>query len=224
MSVTLTGVRVAAGGFNLGPLDLAIRQGEYVALMGRTGQGKSTLLEAIAGLRTVTAGRIRIGDRDVTELAPGERRVGYVPQDLALFPTLRVRENLAFALNIRGLPWQARVSEIADWLGIGHLLERKVTTLSGGEAQRCALGRALASEPELLLLDEPFSALDEETCEQMYELMLRIREKVSVLHVTHHRAEAVRLGDRVLRLRRSPDGMDILEVEHRSSWAGRLPD
>jgi ABC-type sugar transport system ATPase subunit len=173
--------------------------------MGRTGQGKTTILEAIAGLRTVTSGDILMDGRNVTHLAPAERGVGYVPQDLALFPTMTVRENVGFALKVRGVPKaerEARVNEMADWLGIARLLDRRVTMLSGGEAQRTALGRALSFKPRVLLLDEPFSALDDETRTEMHALMMSVRTHtgVTVLHVTHNRAEATALADRVIQL------------------------
>jgi ABC-type sugar transport system ATPase subunit len=200
MSLRVTGLIVHSGAFQLGPLDLQLASGEYLALMGRTGCGKSTTLEAVAGLRTPVAGRIWIADQEVTALAPGLRGVGYVPQDLALFPTLTVEQNLAFGLTLRRQPWQSQVTELAHWLGISHLLQRRVTSLSGGEAQRTALGRALAIQPKLLLLDEPFSALDEETRKQMYQVMRQVRQRtgVTVLHVTHSRAEADELSDRRL--------------------------
>jgi ABC-type sugar transport system ATPase subunit len=200
MSLRVTGLTVHSGAFKLGPLDLQLASGEYLALMGRTGCGKSTTLEAVAGLRTPVAGRIWIADQEVTALAPGLRGVGYVPQDLTLFPTLTVEQNLAFGLTLRRQPWQSQVTELAQWLGISHLLQRRVTSLSGGEAQRTALGRALAIQPKLLLLDEPFSALDEETRQQMYQVMRQVRQRtgVTVLHVTHSRAEADELADRRL--------------------------
>jgi ABC-type sugar transport system ATPase subunit len=201
--ITLDQVTIQSGSFRLANISLRIKPGEYVALMGRTGQGKTTLLEAVAGLRDTQAGRISIGSCDVTALPPAARGVGYVPQDLALFPTLSVVENLGFALQVRGMDSRAigeRVGEVADWLGISPLLARGVRQLSGGEAQRVALGRALAFEPKVLLLDEPFSALDEKTREDMHRLMQRICEKtgVTVLHVTHSQSEATALATRVI--------------------------
>src|SRR5215203_3589521 len=118
--------------------------------MGRTGCGKTTLLEAICGLKPVRAGRVLLLGRDVTDLPPADRGVGYVPQDLALFPTMTVREHLGFALEVRRWDMTAaarRVEELTALLGIGHLLERKPPGLSGGEAQRVALGRALSFRP-----------------------------------------------------------------------------
>jgi molybdate transport system ATP-binding protein/molybdate/tungstate transport system ATP-binding protein len=160
-------------------------------------------LEAICGLRRVAAGRVLLNGADVTQVHPADRGVGYVPQDLALFPTLNVREHLAFALRVRkesdGII-KTRVVEFADLLGIGHLLDRLPAGLSGGESQRVALGRALAFHPQVLLLDEPLSALDEETRHEMYDLLQRVQRQtgVTTLHVTHSRAEARALAQRLL--------------------------
>jgi ABC-type sugar transport system ATPase subunit len=181
-------------------ISLEIRTGQYGVLMGKTGCGKTTLLEVICGLRPACAGAIRLMDRDVTDLRPADRGLGYVPQDLALFSTLTVRDHLAFALVVRHAGAEtiaARVRELADLLGIAHLLDRKPRGLSGGEAQRVALGRALAMRPRVLLFDEPLSALDDDTREEMYGLLSAVRRAmpVTVLHVTHNRGEASRLGD-----------------------------
>jgi ABC-type sugar transport system ATPase subunit len=136
----------------------------------------------------------------VESLPARERGIGYVPQDLALFTTMTVAENIGFALHIRHVPAseeQARVQELANLLGISRLLERMPAALSGGEKQRVALGRALAAKPRVLLLDEPFSALDDQTREDMYALMRTVRQatQATVLHVTHSRSEAQALGD-----------------------------
>lgn len=196
---------VAQGAFRLDDVSFRIEPGRYAVLMGRTGSGKTTVIEAIAGLRPVASGRILLDGRDVTRLSPAERGVGYVPQDGALFPTMTVRENLAFPLvirNVRPVTIRDRVQELAGWLHITHLLDRRAVRLSGGETQRIALGRALAFHPRILLLDEPLSALDEETRESMLAVLetLKRRREVSVLHVTHHRTEAERLADLLLRV------------------------
>ena len=197
----LTNLTVTAGTFSLRDVTLHVPQGSYAILMGATGRGKTTLLEAICGLRRVTQGSIQLDGRAVETLPARERGIGYVPQDLALFTTMSVAENLGFALHIRHVPEneeQARVLELAQLLGITHLLERMPTALSGGEKQRVALGRALAAKPRVLLLDEPFSALDDQTREDMYALMRAVRQATgaTVLHVTHSRNEAQALGDR----------------------------
>src|SRR5207253_9497129 len=130
-------------------------QGGYAVLMGKTGIGKTTILEAICGLRRVTGGTIQLMDRDVTFLRPAERGLGYVPQDRALFPTMTVWEHLAFALQIRRWTRQQideRVAELASLLALDSLLDRKPLGLSGGEAQRVALGRAVSFKPPILLL------------------------------------------------------------------------
>jgi ABC-type sugar transport system ATPase subunit len=198
--IQLQRVCLSAGSFKLSNVQLSVAAGEYVALMGRTGEGKTSLLECLAGLRDPASGSVLLAGRDITQLPPADRGIGYVPQDLALFPHLTVQQNLAFSLKVRGIPEQGQVHQLAEWLGISHLLTRRVTTLSGGEAQRTALGRALTSQPAVLLLDEPFSALDEVTRSQMYELMRSIRSKteLTVLHVTHSRAEALELADRIV--------------------------
>lgn len=197
---------VRAGKFALEGVCFAVPAGAYAVLMGKTGSGKTTLLEAIAGLASVRAGRIRLMERDVTQLAPAERIVGYVPQDLALFPTLTVRDHLGFALTARR--WrrgdaERRVAELAGLLGIGHLQDRRPRGLSGGEAQRVALGRALAFRPGVLLLDEPLAALDETTRDEMIALLRSVQKHtgVTTLHVTHSSTEAHALADRVLLLR-----------------------
>jgi molybdate/tungstate transport system ATP-binding protein len=201
--VELDNVTIRSGGFALADVSFQIETGQYAVLMGKTGTGKTTLLEAICGLRSVAAGRILLDETDVTRLHPADRGVGYVPQDLALFPTLSVREHLAFALRVRRASTatiNSRVCEFADLLAIGHLLDRLPRGLSGGESQRVALGRALAFHPRVLLLDEPLSALDEETRLEMYDLLKRVQRQtgVTTLHVTHSTAEARALAGQLL--------------------------
>jgi molybdate transport system ATP-binding protein len=193
------------GAFALADLSFAVSAGQYAVMMGRTGAGKTSILESIAGLRPIQTGRIVLDGIDVTRLPPAARGVGYVPQDGALFPTMTVLQHLGFSLRLRRQPEfviRQRVRELADELGITPLLDRRPAGLSGGEAQRVALGRALAFRPRILLLDEPLAALDETTREQMVQLLQRVRkqENVTVLHVTHSRAEAERLGDVIFRL------------------------
>jgi molybdate/tungstate transport system ATP-binding protein len=203
--IAIENLSLVLGSFALRGIALNVPTGKYAVLMGRTGSGKTSLLEAIAGLRGIRAGKIVLAGRDVTRLTPGARGLGYVPQDAALFRTLTVREHLAFALRIRGVEeWQItkRVDELADWLGLKLLLDRRPPGLSGGEAQRVALGRALSFRPQILLLDEPLSALDEETREQLVGLLKNLKERgeVTVLHVTHNRREADQLGDVIVRI------------------------
>jgi ABC-type sugar transport system ATPase subunit len=200
--ILLERISIQAGAFALSEVSFTVPAGAYGVLMGPTGCGKTTLVEIICGLRKANAGRVLVNDRDVTAEPPGNRGVGYVPQDGALFPTLTVRQQLGFALRIRRQPSEARVAELAGHLGIAHLLDRKPPGLSGGERQRVALGRALAARPAVLLLDEPLSALDEAMRGDMRSLLKTVQREngVSVLHVTHDRAEAQALADMVLRL------------------------
>jgi ABC-type sugar transport system ATPase subunit len=204
--IALENISVRAGAFRLAGINLQVPAGGYAALMGKTGSGKTTLLEAVCGLKAVIEGRVLLLGRDVTDLKPAERGIGYVPQDRALFPTMTVEEHLAFALAIRRWERPAidrRVAELAELLGLEKLLNRRPHGLSGGEAQRVALGRALAFHPAVLLLDEPLSALDEETRAEMYGLLRSVRERtgVTTLHVTHNLHEAHRLADLVFLLR-----------------------
>jgi len=191
--------------FALERITFQIPTGRYGILMGPTGCGKTTILEAICGLRQVAAGSISLNGRDVTWLKPAERNIGYVPQDGALFSTMTVRDHLAFSLRIRKAAAtlvEQRVADMACMLDIEHLLDRRPTGLSGGEAQRVALGRALTCRPSILCLDEPLSSLDEDMRSQMYDLLELVQQRtgVTVLHVTHSRHEAERLGHTVLRL------------------------
>lgn len=187
-----TGARVI-----LDDVTLTIPSNTYAVLMGSTGCGKTTLLEVLCGLRQPQKGRVLIDERDVTSLEPRERGIGYVPQDLALFPTLKVFDQIAFALKLRGLPAESRVRELAVELAIAHLLDRQPEALSGGEKQRVAIARALAANPKLLLLDEPLSALDEAMRGEAATMLKRIQQQhqLTVLHVTHSQAEAAQLAD-----------------------------
>jgi ABC-type sugar transport system ATPase subunit len=204
--IAIEDLTVQAGSFTLERISLQVTAGQYAVLMGKTGSGKTTLLEAICGLKRVRQGRVRVLDQDVTDLKPAERGIGYVPQDRALFPSMTVWEHLAFALTIRRCDSKkiaGRVGELAEMLGLGRLLSRKPAGLSGGESQRVALGRALSFEPRVLLLDEPLSALDEQTRQEMCDLLLAIQKRtgVTTLHVTHNQDEASRLADRLLLLK-----------------------
>lgn len=198
-------LNVCSGSFCLQGISFRIPAGKYGVLMGPSGCGKTTLLEALCGLRKIETGTVHLGDKEATYLGPAERGVGFVPQDGALFPRMTVQDNLAFALNVRHLARDLidhRVEELADRLSIGHLLKRKATGLSGGEAQRVALGRALAARPSVLLLDEPLSALDETTRDQMVDLLSRVQHEsgVTALHVTHSRREANQLADTLIEM------------------------
>ena len=204
--IAVNNMTVKAGDFSLHNLSFRLGAGKYGALMGRTGCGKTTLLEAIIGLQPLQSGTIEIAGSDVSQARPGVRGIGYVPQDGALFASMTVHEHLAFALEIRKRPKKQikeRVEELAAWLGIAHLLKRRPLGMSGGEVQRVALGRALSFHPSILLLDEPLSAVDEETRAELHELLRRVRQETSatVLHVTHNAQEARELADVVFILR-----------------------
>jgi len=194
-----------AGAFRLADVSFTVPTGSYAVLMGRTGCGKTSILEILCGLRPAQSGRVFIGERDVTDLPPGERGIGYVPQDGAMFPTMTVAEQIGFALRLRrksASEIQDRVNELATHLGVAHLLDRLPQHLSGGERQRVALGRALAAKPSVLLLDEPLSALDEELRDDLATLLKKIQRDLGVtaLHITHSRSEAARLADVLFRL------------------------
>ncbi len=203
--VRIENLTVRAGEFEITDVNFEIPEGKYGVLMGKTGCGKTTILEAVCGLKNVTAGKIFVSDRDVTNELPGRRGIGFVPQDGSLFTTKTVRKHLAFSPKVRGWKSDAiakRVDELAAELGLTDLLDRKPHGLSGGERQRVALGRALAVKPAVLCLDEPLSALDEDTHAEMVELLKRVTAEngITVLHITHSRREAELVGDLQFRI------------------------
>ena len=195
-------VRVGQGEFQLHVHDKADVQ--VLGLVGPSGAGKTTLLEAFAGLRPAL-GVIRVGGRTLLDsaagidLPPRQRRVGYVPQDALLFPHLSVRGNLEYGASHR-----SRVDAVAEMLEVSALLDRAVAGLSGGERQRVALGRALAAEPDLLLLDEPLAALEPARRDRLLPYVLRARETLGVpmVWVTHDLAELSHAADRALVIHR----------------------
>jgi len=193
-------LQMSVGAFYLDRISLSVPTAAYATLMGPTGCGKTTVLESLCGLHRLRAGRITVDGTDVTNLPPGARGFGYVPQDGAMFPTVDVRGHLEFAPRVHRWPRTKvadRVGELAAALGIAHLLSRRVQGLSGGERQRVALGRAIAARPSALLLDEPLSALDESARDGMISLLREIQqtERITVLHVTHSPREAEALAD-----------------------------
>ncbi len=199
--IAVEGLSIRQGEFALRDVTFTIPAGSFAVLTGPTGCGKTTLLECLVGLRTPTAGQIKLAERDVTTFPPAARNVGYVPQDAAVFTHLTVWENLAFALTVRNTPRAevaTRVAELADRLGLTHLLRRKAIGLSGGEAQRVALGRALAFRPPVLLLDEPLNAVDAATRAKVIDTLRSLRGTHTVLHVTHAAVEADGLADQAL--------------------------
>jgi ABC-type sugar transport system ATPase subunit len=212
--IRVANLTLTAGTFALRGIAFEIPTGEYAVLMGRTGSGKTTLAESICGLRSIESGSIWIGNREITQLPPARRGIGYVPQDGALFAHLTVRDHLRFALEIRRLPdrtIETRVAELARMLQLEALLDRRPRGLSGGERQRVALGRAISFEPKVLVLDEPLSALDGESREQTCQVLRTVQRQtgVTTLHITHSINESRRLADRLLRL---VDGQVLLET------------
>lgn len=190
------------GQFHLNEVSLRVEEGQYFVLLGPTGAGKTVLVECIAGFHRPQAGSVWLDDSDVTLLKPEERRIGYVPQDYALFPHLTVQENIEFGLRLTKMRPEAqgsRVAELVDLLHISPLLSRLPLTLSGGEKQRVALARALAVRPRVLLLDEPLSAVDEQMRERLcVELRaLHDRTGTTIIHVCHNFEETLAVADRV---------------------------
>ncbi|KUH33511.1 molybdenum ABC transporter ATP-binding protein [Thermococcus celericrescens] len=188
--------------FRLREISFDVSEGEHFIILGPSGAGKTVLLEIIAGIIEPDAGRILLNGEDITHWPPERRGLTYIPQNYALFPHMSVFDNIAFGLRLRRVPRaeiERKVKEIAEVLGIAHLLHRKPKTLSGGESQRVAIARALVVEPELLLMDEPFANLDVQTRSKLLGEMKRWRRELgfTALHVTHSFEEAVSLGDRV---------------------------
>ncbi|MGE0785382.1 MAG: ABC transporter ATP-binding protein [Sandaracinaceae bacterium] len=200
-SLELRGVEKALGGNAiLRGIDLEVPDGALVVLVGPSGCGKSTLLRTIAGLEQPDAGQVRIGDRDVTRLAPRERDVAMVFQSYALYPHLTVRDNLAFGLKLRGEPADriaARIEEVAAMLGLGPLLDRLPREMSGGQRQRVAMGRAIARRPQLFLFDEPLSNLDAALRNEVRVEIKRLHATLgaTMVYVTHDQVEAMTLAD-----------------------------
>lgn len=209
--IAVSNLCVKAGIFRLNGVSFGVPEGAHAMLMGPSGAGKTTALEAICGLRRIMSGAVTIAGRDVTRLPPAERNIGFVPQDGALFPHLTVRENVAFAPVVKG--WHretrgARVAELAWQLRIEPLLDRPVSGLSGGEKQRVALARALAARPPVLMLDEPLSALNAASRESLREILQSVRKAggVTILHVTHDATDAESLATQIIHLPSSHAG------------------
>ncbi len=195
-------VSIRLGEFAVHHASLDIARGEYFVLLGPTGAGKTVLLECVAGLYRPDRGDVFVDGERVNDTAPERRGLGYLPQDYALFPHLTVAQNIAFGMRLRKKPLQEiqrRVGELASLLGITHLLGRGPTHLSGGERQRVALARALAIEPKVLLLDEPLSALDEQTRENLCIELRRVHKRLgtTTLHVSHNFEETLAVADRI---------------------------
>ncbi len=183
-------------------VDLDIKPGEFVSLLGPSGCGKTTALRVLAGLENATEGSVLLGDRDVSRVPTNKRDIGMVFQAYSLFPHLRIRENVAFGLRRRGVARvaaEARAMDALDLVGLGHLGERYTHQLSGGQQQRVALARALVTEPRVLLLDEPLSALDAKVRVQLRDEIRRIQLRLgtTTVFVTHDQEEALAVSDRI---------------------------
>ncbi|MFO3672374.1 ABC transporter ATP-binding protein [Pseudomonas protegens] len=183
-------------------IELKIDDGEFLILVGPSGCGKSTLMNCIAGLENISGGAILVGDADISGMSPKDRDIAMVFQSYALYPTMSVRDNIAFGLKIRKMPAaeiDAEVARVAKLLQIEHLLTRKPGQLSGGQQQRVAMGRALARRPKIYLFDEPLSNLDAKLRVEMRTEMklMHQRLKTTTVYVTHDQIEAMTLGDKV---------------------------
>ncbi len=202
-AITLSGIARRFGHVTaLAAVDMEVASGELVALLGPSGCGKTTLLRTVAGLERPDAGRVHIDGVDVTDAPPRRRPIGMVFQSYALFPNLTVRGNIAFPLEVRGVPsaeMTRRVDEMIDLCHLGPQADRYPHQISGGQAQRCALGRALAPSPRVLLLDEPLSALDALVRVRLRDEIRRVQQQVRIttLYVTHDQGEALAIADRV---------------------------
>ncbi|HJT64586.1 MAG TPA: sn-glycerol-3-phosphate ABC transporter ATP-binding protein UgpC [Candidatus Limnocylindria bacterium] len=194
--------RFAADTTAVNELDLAVADGEFLVLVGPSGCGKTTALRCVAGLETVTEGKVLIGDRVVNDVPPKDRDIAMVFQSYALYPHMTVYDNLAFGLKLRKTPKadiDRRVKKAAGILGLDKFLERKPRALSGGQRQRVALGRAIVREPAVFLMDEPLSNLDAKLRVQTRAEILRLQRQIgtTTLYVTHDQVEAMTMGDRI---------------------------
>ena len=206
-ALSIRGVRKSYGSNHiLQGIDIEIESGEFLILVGPSGCGKSTLLNMIAGLDSITSGEIRIGGRTVNGLSPKDRDIAMVFQSYALYPTMSVRGNIAFGLEMRGVPADERariVDQVARTLQIEPLLDRKPAQLSGGQRQRVAMGRAIARDPALFLFDEPLSNLDAKLRVEMRTEIKLLHQRVgkTIVYVTHDQIEAMTLGDKIAVMR-----------------------
>jgi ABC-type Fe3+/spermidine/putrescine transport system ATPase subunit len=201
--IQIEGLALTRGGFALRDVDLTLGQGDYLTLLGPSGAGKTVLLEAVMGLSRPDRGRIFLNGEEATSLPPERRGISYLPQDLALFPHLSVRDNILFGARMRGMGAREMSDRLGELVGLldldGVISRRGVGTLSGGEKQRVALARALMPRPSILFLDEPLSALDAFIKRQLQVKLRDINRTlgVTIIHVTHDRDEAFMLGEKI---------------------------
>jgi ABC-type Fe3+/spermidine/putrescine transport system ATPase subunit len=203
--IQISDLTLTAGNFRIDRLSLDLQEGVFNILLGPTGSGKTLILESVIGLRPVREGQIILGGKEIQNLPPEKRGIAYLPQDLALFPHLTVRGNLRYGLRARKQTTaedESHLDRLIEALKIRHLLERYPQGLSGGEKQRVALGRALATSPRLLLLDEPLAALDPALKGEIQQLLLSLHRSLrfTALYVTHDLEEAYLLGDTIFLL------------------------
>jgi ABC-type Fe3+/spermidine/putrescine transport system ATPase subunit len=202
LQLRIESLRLELGRFALDDIDLTVPRGEYHILLGPTGSGKSTLLKSLLGLHRIDRGRVHLGDREITRELPERRGMGYVPQNYALFPHMNVEQNIRFGIRARRPPAEDAAGLLEDLLAllkIEHLRDRSVRNLSGGERQKTAMARALGTQPEILLLDEPFSSIDAAGRRRLWFEIKHIISEIGLtaLHITHDLEEAHVLGDRV---------------------------
>ena len=212
------------GTFKLKPFDLTIEDGEIFAILGYTGSGKTVLLEAIGGMFAGDTGVITYDGKDVVSIPPENRGLGFVYQSHALFPHMKVRDNIEYGLKMKKVPKEERhrrSKELMEMFSISHIADQYPGTISGGESQRTAIARAIALEPDVLLLDEPFSALDPATRSILYREVKNIHERLhcTIIFVTHDFLEAEELADRVGillggELLAVTDGADLMNKEY----------
>ncbi len=200
--IEIKNLSIKLGDFALKDINLTIYKGEYFVILGPTGCGKTMLIECLSGIRRPDSGEIWIDGRNITETFPEERNIGYLPQDFALFPHMTVKENIAFGPKAKkrsGDQIEKLTYHISESLGITELLPRRIRGLSGGERQRVALARALATEPKAVFLDEPLSALDEDTRERLAAELRNIHDrfKTTFIHISHNLEEIAQVADRV---------------------------
>lgn len=201
-SITISDLYVRRGDFCLDTVNLSIAPQEVFAILGQTGSGKTVLLESIAGAFPFESGSILLDEKDVNRLPVQQRHLGIVYQDYALFQHMDVYDNIAYGLTMNGFSSEEtaeRTKEMLELFSIGHIAHRYPGVISGGESQRTALARALVLKPEILLLDEPFAALDPATKERMYDTLRNIHKRFdcTIVFVTHDFHEAQILADRI---------------------------
>lgn len=203
--VGLENISFSIGSFKMQDLSLDIRKGEYFVVTGHNGSGKTIIIKIITGIYRPDSGVVRLGGEIMNDIPPWKRNIGYVPQEGLLFFNRSVRDNIRFGLEVRKVDESSvveRVDRVAELLNITHLMARPVTGLSGGERQRVALARALAFEPRVLLLDEPVSAIDENSRDELCRELRRIQRAlgITVLHVAHAQREIDLVADRCGRI------------------------